>query len=577
MFKKLLIKNKIFILSTVFIFILFLIYNHTLLFNISTGLTDWLDYPLMVYILEQNIKHFSTLDFANFGNISMFYSSPGGMYFTDLLLPQSLIGLLIYPFTKNYILIHNIIFFVMALLNIISLHFFWSKIFKKKIIVFLLSLMFVFSTYTFSMYYHYQMLSYSFFFFSLGLLMTAKSNKHYFYSGIFSGLQFLASAYLGIYSVTTSLIFYFWQLYKERNFKKTVKTELLFLVGFLIIAGYFLFKFVEVKKLHNIQRSAELYVNSSMQVTDIFFNQLPSIWTTKFYYKINVYSQRLGNEIFSIGYIILFVSLFGAYKLNKTKLTKKDQYIKGFLLLLLVWGIVAVLGPRLSINVKYLATPLPYILPLKLTPFFDALGVVSRWFFLLQIVLLYFVGYAFLYFFENYPFKKAIQLIMIILVLYSIEIIPVKHRKIVNTYKNYGYDQIISKCTPSDVVLEYPFSPESPITTTEMNLEYWTKMLLNQMHYDCQLVNGYSGFQPKHISDYFDNFHNAVLREDLPTIKDLLAQKNVKFVKINRNYLLPDSIETLKTIFKRDEFEILENDLNYLIIKTDLANSQKSN
>ena len=559
--------NKHTLLSITFIFILFLIYNYTLFFNISTGLTDWLDYPLMVYILEQNIKHISTLDFANFGNISMYYPSPGGMYFTDLLLPQSLIGLLIYPFTNNYILIHNIVFFIMALLNIISLHFFWSKIFKEKIIVSLLSLMFVFSTYTFSMYYHYQMLSYSFFFFSLGILLSAKSNKHYLLSGIFSGLQFLASAYLGIYSVTTTLIFYFWQLYKERNFRRTIKTGLLFLVGFLIIAGYFLFKFVEIKKINNIQRTADLYVNSSMQITDIFFNQLPSIWTNTFYYKINKYSHRLGNEIFSIGYILLFVSLFGAYTLKKTKLDKKDQYIKGFLLLLLAWGIIAVLGPRLTINGNYLGTPLPYILPLKLTPFFEALRVVSRWFFLSQIVLLYFVGHTFEHLFNKYSFNKAIQIMVLILVLYSIEIVPVKHRQIVNTYKDYGYDQIIAGCTENDVVLEYPFSPESPVTTIEQSLEYWTKMLLNQMHYDCRLVNGYSGFQPKHISDFIDNFNNAVLRENIPAIKELLKQKDVTFVKINRNHLLPASIETLKTIFIRDEFEVLEHDLEYLIIK----------
>jgi len=454
----------------------------------------------------------------------------------------------------------------MALLNIISLHFFWSKIFRKKIIVFFLSLMFVFSTYTFSMYYHYQMLSYSFFFFSLGFLLDAKSNKHSFLSGVFSGLQFLASAYLGIYSVTTSLIFYFWQLYKERDLKKTVKSGLLFSAGFLIIAGYFLFKFIEIKKINNIQRTADSYVNSSMQITDIFFNQLPSVWTNTFYYKINKFSHRLGSEVFSTGYILLFVSIFGAYKLNKSKLTKKDKYLKGFLLLLLVWGIVAVLGPRLTINGKYLATPLPYILPLKLTPFFEALRVVSRWFFLIQIVLLYFVGHTFTYLFEKYSFKKAIQIIVLILVLYSLEIVPVRHRKVVNTYQDYGYDQIISQCTSIEVVLEYPFSPESPVTTIEQSLEYWTKMLLNQMHYECQLVNGYSGSQPKHISDFIDNFNNAVKHENVPAIKDLLKQKDVKFVKINRNYLLPDSIETLKTIFKRDEFEILENDLEYLIL-----------
>jgi len=563
-------KNKFTILSIISIFILFLLYNHTLLLNISTGLKDWLDYPLMVYVMEQNIRHLSNLDFANFANVSMFYPSPGGMYLTDLLLPQSILGLLIFPLVKNYVTVHNIVFFLMALLNIISLHFFWSKIFKRKIIICLLSFLFIFSPYAFSMQYHFQMISYSFFFFSLGILLSAKTKKEHFFSGIFSGLQFLASAYLGIYSITTSAIFYIWKLYKEKDIKKNVRDGILFLLGFSIIAGYFLFKYIEIKKINNIQTSADTYVNSSMQITDIFFNKLPSIWTTNFYYKINVHDHRLGNEIFSTGFILLSISIFGAYTLKRSKLSKQEKYLNQFLLIILGWGIIAALGPRLTINGKYLATPLPYILPLKLTPVFDALRVISRWFFLIQIGLFYFVGHAIKFLLKKYSFKKSLLIILIAIIFYSIEIMPIKQRKVINTYKSYGYDQIISKCKNTDVLLEYPFYPEQPTTTTEMSLEYWTKMLLNQMHYDCQIVNGYSGSQPKHITNFISSFQNAAKNEDLEVIDDLLKQKNIKFIKINKKILLPDSIEKLKLIFKRDDFEILENDLEYLILENKL-------
>lgn len=580
-------KNKYQILSVLFTFILFLLYNNKLFLNISTALSDWFDYPLMVYILQENIKHISSLDFANLRNFSMYYNTPGGMYFTDLLLPQSIIGLVIYPLFENYITTHNVVFFIVGLLNIISLQYFWSKIFKDKKIIFLLTLLFTFSPYVFTMYAHYQMVSYWFFFFSLGKLIGAKNSKDYLIAGLLSGLQFLAAVYIGIYSITISAIYFLWKLLERINlkdllqrrilkiFKKItdpkiltpiIKNGLLFLLGFTIIAGYFVFKFYQVQKTYNIQRPADEYVNHSMQITDFLFNPLPSLWVESFYKQINVHNHRLGGETFGTGFILLSVSLFGAYQLKKTKLNKKENYVKGFILLMFFWGLIAILGPRLSINGKYLAVPLPYILPLKLTPFFSALRVISRWFFIVQIGLLYFVGFAISFVINKFSLKKALLIIGITLVLYAVEIVPIKQRTKVETYKNYSYDFLIENCKEDQVVLEYPFAPEQPKTHVLVTLNYWTKMILNLMHYDCQLVNGYSGFQPKHIDNFIHNFRIAVENSDDTSVRDLIKEKDLTYIKFNKSMMIDDSITNVKNQFITSNYTVLLNDNKYLLV-----------
>ena len=575
------------ILSVLFIFFLFLLFNKTLVLHISSALSDWYDYPLMVYILQQNIQHISTLDFMNFGNISMFYPTPGGKYFTDLLLPQSILGLFIFPFTEDYITTHNLVFLAVGLLNIISLQFFWNKVFKDKKTIFLLTLLFTFSPYVFTMYAHYQMISYWFFFFSLGVLLTAKKRSEYVFAGFLSGLQFLAAVYIGIYSLTISGIFFLLKMSTHIQFKnlfrkkykkafdskallKSIQQGSLFFLGFLVIAGYFVFKFVQIQRVYEIERSADTYINHSMQITDFFFNPLPSFWVESFYKKINVHNHRLGGETFGTGFILLIVVTYGIKKLRKSSLTKKERQIFHFFMLLLGWGIIAVLGPRLSLNGKYLAIPLPYIFPLKLTPFFSALRVISRWFFVVQVGMFYYVGVALNSIFKSYTIKKAIFIITLITALYILEIVPIKQRTAVDTYRDDSYNYLISECQVNDVLLEYPFAPEQPKTHVLITLNYWTKMLLNNMHYDCQLVNGYSGFQPKHIDDFIHNFRTSVENSKSLDTYELLNQKDVTYIKFNKKLMLEESIDTIHTIFTNENYQtILENN-EFLIVKYDI-------
>lgn len=563
-------KHQFHIVSICIIFFLFLAFNWKLVSNLSTALNDWYDYPLMVYVQQQNIKHLMQLDFANFGNISMYHNSPGGMYFTDLLLPQSLMGMLLYPLFNNPITNHNLVFLIVGLLNIVSLQYFWSKIFKDKRIITVLTLLFTFSPYTLSMYAHYQMISYWFFFFSIGRLITAKKPVDYVIAGALSGLQFLAAIYLGMYALSAAGIFFLWQIllhFKSKQLSKVFIKSTLFLIGFLTISGYFIYQFAQIKSSYNISRSADEYVNHSMQITDFLFNPLPSVWVEYFYKYVNVNNHRLGGETFGTGFVLMTAIFYGLYRFSKAKLNKTQNFVSGFMILLGIWGFIAILGPRLSINGKYLAIPLPYILPLKLTPIFDALRVISRWFFVLQIVFLYFVGFGLQHLLKTLSKKRLIVVLAIISALYILEIIPIRQRTGIDTYKSYSYNFLVSNCQQDQVVLEYPFAPEQPKTHVLITLNYWTKMLLNNMHYDCQMVNGYSGFQPKHIDDFIHYFRTAIENSDLQTINQMLDQKDVSYIKFNKQSMIDESIKNVTTIFSEPKFNVILEDSEYLLVK----------
>lgn len=550
------------LLSISSIFIAYAAYNYILVLHPSTALTDWLDYPLIVFILEQNIQHLSQLDFANIANISSFYPSPGGMFFTEVMFIQGLIGTLLFPFTQNYILTHNLIFFLTTLTNIIALHYFWSKIFKKQWIVSVLSLLFVFSPYYFSTYVHFQMIGYAFFFFSAGRIISATKTIDFFWAGILSGLQFLVGVYLGIYSLMFTGIFLVWKLWKSKQLKPVVIWGSAYTAGFTLIAGYFVYMFAKVKNQYHIERDAGFYVDLAMQPTDWLFNPYDSVWSRTVYKVINAFGHRRGPH-YSPGWILLLSSLAGMY----VALRKKKKVMTVFMLLLLGWGSIASLGPRLTVNGTYFGTLLPYAVLLKFTPFFDALRATGRWFFVTQIGLLFFVGVLLEKVQSKVSKKKLVLTVAAALVAYAIEIVPLTQRTEVQSYKTPAYDVLASECKSGNVLLEYPFGSVGPDYDVGYVLNYWVKMLLNQMHHDCYMVNGYSGFDPQHYLDYKFAFQEALVNEDTETIYSLLEEKDVTFIKINKKYLAEDIPTIIYSYFLTDSFETLYTSPNYLVVR----------
>src|SRR5688572_16573580 len=90
--------------------VIFVFTFKSLIANISTDLPDWLDYALVNWIITENIQKIQSLNFANFFDTRAFYPHKNTLFFADTFLPQTLLGLPFSLFTKNIVLVFNIIF-----------------------------------------------------------------------------------------------------------------------------------------------------------------------------------------------------------------------------------------------------------------------------------------------------------------------------------------------------------------------------------------------------------------------------------------------------------------------------------
>ena len=182
--------------------IIFVFVFRSLILNLTTHLLDWLDYPLVIWIIHQNLEKITALNFANFFNSNAFYPHTHTLLFADSQLPQTLIALPFSFLSKNPILVFNFVFIITFILNYFSSFLFWKTIFKKKYLAFLGALLTVFSVFLHLEISHFQMLSFWPFFFSLYFLLKQKDNerlKNIFLAGLFLAIQFLACVYLGIF------------------------------------------------------------------------------------------------------------------------------------------------------------------------------------------------------------------------------------------------------------------------------------------------------------------------------------------------------------------------------------------
>lgn len=108
--------KKYFIFLTFFL-ILFIIVFRSLYMNITTNLVYWSDYPASVWLINQNITKILSLNFHNFFDMNTFYPHKYTLLFSDITLPQTILSLLPFLFTKDLILSFNIMFLLNFILN----------------------------------------------------------------------------------------------------------------------------------------------------------------------------------------------------------------------------------------------------------------------------------------------------------------------------------------------------------------------------------------------------------------------------------------------------------------------------
>lgn len=519
----------------------------SLIFNLSVNLIDWRDYSLMVWIFFQNISKILSLNFQNYFNTTGFYPHPYSLLFSDLLLPQSIIALPFYAFSKNLILSFNIVFILTFILNYISSFLFWRLIFKKDYLAFFGSLLIVFSPFFHIELSHFQMMSYWPFFYTLYFLFQPINNKKFLnpiLAGIFLSLQFLASVYLSIYLLTTIGIFYLVKLLDRKNFRAIFTGFSIILITFLLICGVFIKGYFDMKSYYHIQRDLKEYVTYSASLSDyIFTTSINSVIHKSGAMQRWNFADKSGwgGQASFPGFLVFFLSLSGLFLFTQNKKTislilnlDKQQ---AFFFIITLTGFIFSLGPRLIFNGTYAHIPLPFTLALKFMPLFESTRVSARWSFLFYFGLIFFALTGLNKVINN---KYKNIFLASCFIIFTLEYIPFNITTSAQSYTDDRDNILKSLCqNQKQAVLELPVTHLDADTNIADGLSYITKTQLASTYHNCYLVNGYSGYDLPENFDLAAKLDQAIDSEDLKQFIYELKNRNINLVKFNPDHFIP--------------------------------------
>lgn len=548
------------------------------LFNLSTTLYDWFDYPLIVWILETNITHLKSFEFSQFFNGNMFYPNQGVLLFADLLLPTSLMALPISLLTTNKILTFNLVFFLTLILNIFAVWHFWTKVFEEKKLVFLATFLLLVSGFFFEgMVGHFQFMSSWLFFYALAMLIENKLtilNAVVF--GLLMGFQFLNGVYLSLFLIWMAILWYGTQVLfssfsllsskKNKDREKSVfKIRSLVIhaaisfITFLVVSGFFLQGYLHVKNQYSIERSYGEYVQYSASFTDYFFSRDYRSLLSKIR-PIQLWNNYQGDATTSLypGIVLIvggIVGLFSVAKIKDRWFLSLEIYSPSdvFFLVITIWGFVASLGPRLKVAGQFVNIPLPYHLFLQSVPLLDPIRVNTRWALLVFIGLVYFSIRTV----QKHAWARSKIVFFLSIILVLIEIVPLEIPRTDTSFSYFGVDEekLIDLCQqrPQMVLVEYPLNQEQEEANIFTNLRYRSSIVLNSLEHTCSLVNGYSGHVPEDYIAFETGMHAAIANQDSEMLLFLLKSKKVDLVKVNTDSLTQENTETLQQIFNSDD------------------------
>ena len=519
----------------------------SLLLNITSHLPDWYDYSLQVYIMFQNIAKIKTLDFEHFFNSNSFYPRPYGMLLSDLLLPQSLIAL---PFTylsANMALIFNIVFICTFVLNYLALYLFWKQLFGRSSIAFLGALFFIYSPFTLRELGHFQMLSYWPFFFTFYFILKTEATKkriYLLYGGLFFALQFLASVYLAVFLILSIFIFYFFKFLSTQKKKEVIIRVFILFVLFVALDGVFIGGYFDMKRALGLARDYGEFVTYSAHITDYFFttgiNSL--LYSAPLINWWNSFNRHtVGASVAGPGILLLILSAGGIYYSFRNN--NKKRYI--FLFLMAI-GFIFSLGPRFSFNGAYLSYHLPYVILLRLVPFFESIRVVARWNFLFYIGIIYFSLYFIIEILKNKKIaKKSFYLFIFLFLFFLIEYIPVTLSSSPNSYLSKEYDVLKKACRASKkVLLEVPITHLQTRGGILVGLKYINDVQLASLYHGCYVMNGYSGYDFPELITLDTEINQAYKNSDSTKLMQLLRNTGADYVKINGTILMTSGIKS---------------------------------
>lgn len=591
MLKKL-ISKKSWAEVTIFLSLLLLVLFtfNTIFLNPTKVIYDWFDYPYIIWTIYQSASHFGSLNFNGIFDTNAFYPYKGTLLFSDTLLIWGLIAAILDPIFKNPILVFNIIFLLNFVLVIWGSIFFWKKLFKNHLIIFFVSLTTILSPFVVSQIGHFQLMNIWPLLFGLGFLIAGNlSKKSGFILGLMMAFQFYQSVYLGIMLLFMSGLWFLIYILPLKGILKRCQqifpSAAIAFLTLVIFFGPLALKYIQVKKAYGINREYSEYVQYSAHITDYFFTThfnsfISDFGVVRAWNSLN--HHFLGESATFPGLVLVSLFLLGvvSYKtfgLKEKKISLEFNYSKEnlFFILILILGLLFSLGPRLNANGKYLEIPiLPYNLLVHF-PLFEPIRAPARWSLLLFLGLSYFAGKGLLKISSRYRKEKLI--ILVVSASFFLEVAPIYKLSEAKDYYPSIYRQIEEKCLDRPkVLIEYPLDQQQKEANILTNLTYKTQLQLASIKHKCLIVNGYSGFNPLDYQRFESQLDNAIAQGEKEVFLDLLKEKEVELVKINKAGLNSQNLGVITNwINKSDNFMILreEGDSILLELKANVINS----
>lgn len=559
------------------IFLLILVFSfRDLILHISSDLIDWLDYPFIVWVMNQNINHISSLDFANLFNTNAFYPHTNTLLFSDLILPQSIMALPFSVVLDNSILVFNLVFFATLILNYLSSFLFWKIIFKNDVICFVGGILVVFSPFFHTQLSHFQMLSYWPLFFSLYFVFKDSHKpdiKYQIITGALLAIQFLASVYLAIFLLFVLSMYYLTNLIHERKFRHTFRRVAIVVFTFLILDAVFLNAYLDTWSMYDIQREPSEYVKYSANLSDYMFSgKINSLihesWIANRWNSFD--KHTLGEKAVSPGFLLSICGLFGLITITKTESKAEIKFSlsreRTFFLLLILGGFLFSLGPRLIFNGTNSDIPLPYHFILKYIPLIDSIRTPARWSFLVYVGIIYFA----LVFIREITSRYKI-LVSIILLLIVVEYIPVRMSTHEEVHLTKQYQALKEICVDeTQVLLEVPITHYGAGDNIADGLNYISKIHLSSVYHECKMINGYSGYELPALYGLAGDFYGLIEQGDVAVLVDFLRQQNITLVKFNEDKMVNERLTNYRGILPDLEktLDVVPNTRNVFIVES---------
>ena len=567
--------------------ILILFFWKNTILNISTKIHDWNDGAFMIWTMQNNIKHFQTLDFAHLFETNAMYPFHNSLSFTDHLFIPSIFAFIVSFFSSNPLLQFNLVSIVSHLLVFASFYLLASRFSKQSWVKLLVALYGSFGPYFFSQFGHLQMvfmwpLILSMFY----LLHPQRKRKHLILTGSLLGIQFLTGVYLGLIGLMMVGLYFTadffirivkfnkkFQLKSRAQIREVIiqiAQQLCIITGiFIIVSAVSLYGYVKVNIQYHPVREQGEFVTYSAHITDYVLVMFTKSWFSKMIFSpiIGIYNHHDRGELAGfVGVIPLVISgwfILGmvegrlADRKNNKKL-KSDKTVLFWLALLVVIGFVFSLGPRMNWNGKYLVTPLPYWLVMKVFPPIAIMRAVSRWYFMVvfAVTLLFALGLSLL---EN---KTTL---LILLALFLFEFYPPPLQVSVRNWKSPSYLYLQKVCKQnSGAILEYPFEYRNKTTNIGKYLSLKTNALMSSTLHDCPTLSGFSSFEPPLFKQWQTDFDtNGITDVNIAILK----KNSFAFIRINLDALSAEERKKPESVIHTKQLQEIMRDYNSILYK----------